>query len=193
MIAKTLTFITDIFNQEIKMTYGTIDDRVVASSLINPDGSITENIENKIVVSIINIERETSMKMNSYFNDGDKNYGRVAPPIYLNLYLLISANYTSSNYLEATKMLSTILGVLQANSFYTRQEHPTMQEPLDKLTLEIFNVPINELSHIWSGVGAKYVPSIICKVRMMTIQKNIIKKEIPGITGLGDQAKPKTN
>jgi len=28
---------------------------------------------------------------------------------------------------------------------------------------------------------------------MMTIQKNVIKKEIPGITGLGNQSKPKTN
>ncbi len=191
MIAKTLSFITEIFNQELKMTYGVTDDFVVASGLINPDGSSIQQTQNKIVVSVINIERETSMTMNGYFNDGDKNYGRVAPPVYLNLYLLIAANYT--DYLEANKILSTIIGVIQSNPFFTRQEHPVMQEPLDKLTFEILNVPMNELSHIWSGIGAKYLPSVICKVRMMTIQKNVIKKEIPGITGLGNQSKPKTN
>jgi len=191
MIAKTLSFITEIFNQELKMTYGVTDDFVVASGLINPDGSSIQQTQNKIVVSVINIERETSMTMNGYFNDGDKNYGRVAPPVYLNLYLLIAANYT--DYLEANKILSTIIGVIQSNPFFTRQEHPVMQEPLDKLTFEILNVPMNELSHIWSGIGAKYLPSVICKVRMMTIQKNVIKKEIPGITGLGNQSKPETN
>jgi len=191
MIAKTLSFITEIFNQELKMTYGVTDDFVVASGLINPDGSSIQQTQNKIVVSVINIERETSMTMNGYFNDGDKNYGRVAPPVYLNLYLLIAANYT--DYLEANKILSTIIGVIQSNPFFTRQEHPVMQEPLDKLTFEILNVPMNELSHIWSGIGAKYLPSVICKVRMMTIQKNVIKKEISGITGLGNQSKPKTN
>jgi len=110
MIAKTLSFITEIFNQELKMTYGVTDDFVVASGLINSDGSSIQQTQNKIVVSVINIERETSMTMNGYFNDGDKNYGRVAPPVYLNLYLLIAANYT--DYLEANKILSTIIGVI---------------------------------------------------------------------------------
>ena len=66
-----------------------------------------------------------------------------------------------------------------------------MQSPLEKLTMEIFNLPINELSHIWSGIGAKYVPSIIYKIRMLTIQEEIIKKEVPSVTGLSGNSKPK--
>ena len=59
-----------------------------------------------------------------------------------------------------------------------------MPSPLEKLTFEIFNLPINELSHIWSGIGAKYVPSIIYKVRMISIQENIAKEEIPSVSQL---------
>lgn len=190
MISKALTFITQILNQELKMSYG-INDLVVASSLVNPDGSNPDITENKIVVSIINIERESSMPTTSYIKDGNKNYGSVAPSLHLNLYILVSANYNSSNYIEATKMLSTVIGILQANPLFTKQNYPSMQEPLEKLTFEIFNVPINELSHIWSGIGAKYMPSVIYKTRMVTIQNAIIKKEIPGITGLGNKSKPK--
>ena len=64
-----------------------------------------------------------------------------------------------------------------------------MEAPLEKLTFEIFNVAMNELSHIWSGIGAKYLPSIIYKVRMLSIQEKRVQKEVPGITGLGKDVK----
>ena len=50
MIAKALTFVSDFLNHQIKMSYGIYENRVVISSLINPDGTITENVENKIVI-----------------------------------------------------------------------------------------------------------------------------------------------
>lgn len=191
MIAKTLTFITELLNQELKMSFGFNDNRVVASSLVNPDGSMPSNAENKIVISVVNLEHETSMKsMSNYMTDGANNYAKIAPPVHLNLYLLVSANYDSNNYIEANKVLSAIIGVFQANPYFNRQTNPEMQAPLEKLTMEIFNLPINELSHIWSGIGAKYVPSIIYKVRMLSIQEEIIKKEVPSVAGLSGNAKP---
>jgi len=193
MIAKTLTFISDVLNNEIKMSFGINEDRVIASSLINPDGTVTDNIENKVIISVINIEHETTMKsLNNYLREGN-DYGKITPPVHLNLYLLVSANYDSGNYLEAHKMLSAVIQVFQANPYFTNQTHPEMKAPLEKLTFEIFNLPINELSHIWSGIGAKYVPSIIYKVRMMTVQEDIIKKEVPGVSGLRGDPKAKNN
>ena len=193
MIAKTLTFITDLLNQELKIIFGFNDNRVVASSLVNPDGSMPTNAENKIVISVVNLEQETSMKsMGNYMTDGGGGYGKIAPPVHINLYLLVSANYDSSNYVEANKVLSAIIGVFQANPYFNRQTNPEMQSPLEKLTMEIYNLPLNELSHIWSGIGAKYVPSIIYKIRMLTIQEEMIKKEVPSIGGLSGKAKPKS-
>lgn len=192
MIAKALTFLTDFLEKELQMSFHLDHKIVVPSSLINPDGSLTSNIENKIVVSVINLEHETFMKsIQNYKTDASGKFGKVAPPIHLNLYLLVSANYDSQNYLEANKMLSKVISVLQANPYFTRNDNPEMQEPLEKLTLEIFNLPINELSHIWGAIGAKYVPSLIYKVRMITIQEDKIKKEVPAITGLGKSAKAK--
>lgn len=191
MIAKALTFLSDFLNREIKMTYGIDEDLVTVSSLINPDGTVTENIENKIIISVINLEHETTVKtMGQYTSGGSNNFGKTSPPVYLNLYLLVSANYDSGNYLEALKMLSTVIGIFQANTYFTKQKNPEMESPVEKLTLEIFNLPINELSHIWSGIGAKYVPSILYKVRMITIQEGLISKEVAGISGL--HGSPKT-
>lgn len=192
MISKALTFLTDYLNQELKMAFGLDQDLVLASSLINPDGTIAENIENKIIISVINMEHETYMKsLSNYKTDGGNVLGKIGMPVYLNLYVLVSANYSSNNYLEAFKILSAVISSLQANPYFTKQENPGMQDPLTKLTLEIYNIPITELSHIWSGIGAKYVPSIVYKMRMITLQDDKIKKEIPAITGLGGDLKSK--
>ncbi|PKA83074.1 uncharacterized protein DUF4255 [Ulvibacter sp. MAR_2010_11] len=186
MISKALAFLTNFLNQELRLNSGVDEDLVIAGSLINPDGSIAENVENKIVVSVLNIEHETFMKSPSaHKTDGGNPLGKLTPPINLNLYLMVSTNFNS--YLNGLKILSSVLTSLQANPYFTKQEHPTMQQPLTKLSLEIYNMPFTELIHIWSGIGAKYVPSIVYKMRMMTIQEEKIKKEIPAITGLGNK------
>ena len=190
MIAKALSFIAGFLNKEIKLTYGISDDKVVVSSLINPDGTITENIENKLIISVINLEHETTVKsMNNYFSGNGNKYGKMSPPVCLNLFLLVSANYNSGNYMEGLKMLSTLIGIFQANNHFDQNQYPDMEAPLEKLTFEIFNIPINELSHIWSGIGAKYVPSIIYKVRMITIQETVIQQEVAGVSGLAGEPK----
>ena len=120
-ISFLMIYILNIFlNKEIKMTYGINDERVIVGSLINPDGTVTENIENKIILSIINLEHETTVKsMQSYTRENGNSFIKKAPPVHLNLYVLVSANYDSGNYLEALKMLSSVIGVFQANTYFT--------------------------------------------------------------------------
>lgn len=194
MIAKAISFISDYLNKEIKLTFGLSEDKVAVSSLINPDGSVTENIENKIIISLINLEHETTTKQTgNMLNGGNKQFGKIAPPVFLNLYLLVSANYNSSNYLEALKMLSAVIAIIQANPSFSRNNFTEMDASVSKLNFEIYNIPINELSHIWSGIGAKYVPSIIYKVRMITVQKNLVQEEIAGIGGIQNTNNNKNN
>lgn len=182
MISKALTFITDFLNHYLEQSLGLSEGPVVASSLVNPDGSFPYTTENKIVVSVINLEHETVLKPLSFNKGTQSGFGKVAPPVNLNLYLLISANYSSRNYFESLKMLSAVIGSLHTNPYFTKQEHPEIQDPIAKLTLETYTIPTAELGTIWNGLGARYVPSVIYKMRVMALAEEIIKKEIPGIS-----------
>ena len=102
----------------------------------------------------------------------------------MNLYLLLSANYNADNYIEALKMLSTVIGVLQATKVFKHDTHPELDSSIGQLSFEIYNVPVQELSHVWSGIGAKYVPSIVYKVRMISIYKQQIQEQVAGVGGL---------
>ncbi len=190
MLDKVLTFITDILNRNLKMSFGLTNDIVAPGSLINLDGSVTDNIENKVIISIINLEHERTVKhMGGYIPDNQGGFNKVNPPVHLNIYLLISANYNSDNYLEALKMLSAVISFFQASRVFSSSDYPDLDPLIDRLTFEIYNVPIQELSHVWSGIGAKYVPSMVYKVRMVGIQKGEIKEEVPAVSGLGADTK----
>lgn len=188
MLDKALLFITNHLNRNLKMTYGLAEDIVIPGSLINLDGSITNTIENKVIVSIINLEQEKMVKHSGgYVSDAKERYGKISPPVFLNLYVLISANYNAENYLEALKVLSAVIRFFQSSTVFTSNAYPDLDSTIDQLTFEIYNIPVQELSNIWSGIGAKYVPSIVYKVRMICIQSMQVLEEIPGITGLGNE------
>ncbi|KAA1247747.1 DUF4255 domain-containing protein [Aquimarina sp. RZ0] len=190
MLDKALTFIASYLNQNLKMTFGLNEDVAVLGSLVNLDGSITKNIENKVILSIINLEHEKTVKnMGGYIPNQQGSFGKVDPPVYLNLYLLVSANYNSENYLESLKMLSAVIGLFQSSIIFTPKTHPELDPLIERLTFEIYNIPIQELSHIWSGIGAKYVPSMVYKIRMICFQKGIIKEEVSAVSGLGTNIK----
>lgn len=189
MIDKALQFIETYLNDELKKSFGTTKDFVVAASLVDPSGSIVAETKNKVVISVINLEHETFAKwQNNLRSETGTTMGKVAPPVFLNLYVLVSSNH--DNYLESFKRLSAVISAFQARPYFSSNDAPNMPAPLTKITLEIFNVPITELSHIWSGIGAKYVPSILYKLRMIAVQENQLLKEVPTVTGLGDNVKP---
>ncbi|CAM1345265.1 DUF4255 domain-containing protein [Tenacibaculum amylolyticum] len=190
MLDQVLVFISNLLNKELKMSFGLTEDIVLISSLINLDGSITKNIENKIILSVINLEQERNIKnRGEYLQTSKGSFNKVNPPIYLNLYLLVSANYNSENYIEALKMLSEVIGVLQSSKVFTPQSNPELDTSIERLIFETYNVPIQELSHVWSGIGAKYVPSMVYKVRMIGIQKGLVREEITGVGSLGTKTK----
>lgn len=190
MLDKVLVFISNLLNKELKMSFGLTEDIVLISSLINLDGSITQNIENKIILSVINLEQERTIKnRGEYLQTSKGSFNKVNPPIYLNIYLLVSANYNSENYIEALKMLSEVIGVLQSSKVFTPQSNPELDASIERLIFETYNVPIQELSHVWSGIGAKYVPSMVYKVRMIGIQKGLVREEVTGVGSLGTKTK----
>ncbi len=192
MISKAISFLTDFLKRELKLTYALDHDVVVASNLTNADGSTVDRVQNRIVLSVINIEQETNMKSNeTYKNVAGKTYDEIAPPIHLNIYLLVAANYESGNYLEGLKMLSSVTTIFQTHPSFTKNRNPDMEDPLTKLTLEPMNVPLNELNHIWSTIGVKYMPSLLYKIRTSSIADQKVKKEISAITGLGSHIKSK--
>lgn len=167
MISKAIQFITNHLNEYFKGQSAIAEDTVIASSLMNLDGSISDTIENKIVLSVINIEEEKSMR-----NSIDPAKSFHGTPLHLNLYLLLTANYISENYAEGLKNLSEIMSVFERTPLFDRQNFPGMPVEFSRMTLEIKNLSLEDMGAIWSAIGAKHQPSVLYKVRIAMLQKN---------------------
>lgn len=169
MIDLVVKIVASELNEFFRLKFGIKEDRVIISNLVNQDGSPSVKDENRIILSLILIQEE---KIVSYVNQG------VSKPVYLNLYLLFSASFNEKLNTDALKFLTAVISFFQNKHTFNPQNTSNLSEGIDRLTFEITNQSIQEQSNLWSTLGAKYMPSILYKVRVIKIDENMLGPEI---------------
>jgi len=151
----------------------------------------TENanaINERIVITLVNIEEESTLKNSRnvhYGLDGGVRY--TAQPIFLNLYLLFSCNYNS--YSTALQRLSNIIRFFQQRRKFDiksasgEQNENTFQEQEKefKLIFELYTLTFEQINHLWGALGGRQLPSVMFKARLVKIEDSSIFKQGPPI------------
>lgn len=167
LYSSLITFVENL-SSHIKLSFQLKDDIVLLNSLIDPEKRGTIN---KIVVSPVNIERETGagIKFN-YQNVATTQYKKSLPTWHINVYMLIAAVFNEKQYEEGIQLLSAVLRYIQSNgSLVDRNTN-------EALFVEPVNLSFSELSNLWSICGSNYYPSILCKMRIIHIDGNEINR-----------------
>jgi len=167
MIHEVLPIIADELNDYLESKFDTAEDPVLLSNILNQDGTIAIREENKIVVNLINVERDGTNPLGSGLLGGGEM------PIHVNLYVLFSAYFT--NYFESLKFLSGVIGFFQLN--------PSFLIDGEDIKVELYNVDFREISNIWAGLGAKYLPCVMFKIRTLSMDDDRVNDEIPPVSG----------
>lgn len=179
MIHDAVGHITRYLNLYLKGLFNLPEDAAVVAGLVEQDGSVEPHVHNKLVVSVVNIEKEALPATFSRSASSDNTLATIGfPPIHLNVYLLISANYPGKNYTEALKFISHAALFFQGNPIFTHENTPDMAPSLSKITMDIENLNMRDLSSLWSVVSGKYLPSILYKMRMITLDSREIKAQV---------------
>lgn len=156
------------------------------------------NLDQRIIISLVNIEEESTLKnTNNFFKTSASKGNYSNSPVYLNLYLLMTANYTGgdspkNNYLLALSNLSFVISFFQgkniftiANSqvpnildFYDAQDKQYLPDLLNmKITLELYTLTFEQINHLWGSLGGRQVPFAMYKARLVMItDRNIIRQ-----------------
>ncbi|SHJ79289.1 DUF4255 domain-containing protein [Pseudozobellia thermophila] len=181
MIHSTLKFLTRSVNDYLKIKNGLDEDKVFLTH-VSGEGGVA--IPDKALgLSLVNIEEEKVFKEQSAtFINGDGTVEYRNPEIKLNLYILISANYQNKNiddpsddYYEGLKQLSHVISFFQAKNVFTHDNSPVLaaEEPkIKKLVMDLYSYSFEQMYNFWSVLGTKYLPSVLYKVRMITIQED---------------------
>jgi len=184
MIKKALEFLKDEIEVHLELVNETVtpaDGFIVLSNVANENGTWAIP-NNKVGMSLINIEEERIFKDQEYLHrNDDGDIEQYNPNIKLNLYVLFCARYVDNdgddNYGEGLKQLSNIIAFFQGKYVFTPENSPSMDPELQKLIVDLYSYTFEQQYNFWSILGAKYLPSVLYKVRLVTYQEKVVQNQ----------------
>ena len=170
MLDRVLNFLKDRLNSYLRVKTGA-DAFDVVFVRERTQKEITFPKE-ALSLILVNIEEEQTFRSGAAYErrgNGQLSVNSTTPPyLYLNLYILVAANF--SDYSQSLKLLSLIVSYFHSYRLFDRQNFPTLSSGIEKLTLELVSLPFAEQRDIWNLLGNPYLPSVLYKVRMIAFE-----------------------
>ena len=185
MIDNAINHIAAELNQHLKRSFDLNEDVVVISNILEQDGTVAAHVNNKIVVSLVNIEKDSVPFRQQNVAGGGGVAGRgvvTAPPVFFNLYLMFASYFSGNNYQEGLKFISKTISYFQSQPVFDHQNSPELDKNIYKLILDIENLNTQDLSSLWSVLSGKYLPSILYKVRMVAYDSGAVLKQTDSLS-----------
>lgn len=147
-------------------------------------GARTESAAVPGILTLVNIEEERTLKNpNNFVRVDDKTQYR-NPGIPLNLYGLFAINHSS--YDTSLQYLSLIIQFFQSRNVIDHNNTPPdnglmLDEKIDKLIFDMVSMNAEQVNHLWAILGGKYLPSVLYKIRMVTIEDDTVLMQTDNI------------
>jgi hypothetical protein len=168
MIDTALQFLRDELNSYFASRTGGEKAVVEMSRVVDYAGKYAID-EDTIGVSVINIEEERILKAHlPEYNVINGHHSIMEPQLKVNLYVLFAAYYR--RYDAALRSISHVLTYFQGHPSFAAEEYPGLSEGISKLVVELQSPTYEQLNQVWAFIGAKQLPSVIYKVRMIHLQ-----------------------
>jgi len=179
MIDVALKFITAELNQYLnnKLSLDVASQNPVVLGNISKlsDGNDNNELLEKVILSLVNIEEERMLKSPEKYTRVDDHFVQRNPKVHLNLYCLFAAN--KSKYNEALKYLSFVIQFFQFRNVFNHTSDPSLDQNIEKLIMDLYTINFEQINHLWGTLGGKYLPSALYKMRLITIDEAFTEAE----------------
>jgi hypothetical protein len=179
MISETLAFLASELNAYLNQKLlVSSDPRVKVGNVARAlDGSLAgpSSLDDKAILTVVNIEEERTVRRQETVIRTATTARYKSPPLLLNLYVLASIH--KDNYAESLVLLGHIVQFFQFQSHFTPASHPNLDPRIKKLLVELYTMNFEQVNHLWSTLGGKYLPSALYKVRQLTLDENAVVGE----------------
>ena len=147
-----------------------------------------DTLTNNIILTLVNIEEESTLKNQPPLK---RPIGLTAvyenAPVYLNLYVLFTCNYSGNDYRLALRRLAYIIQFLQSKtSFSTSSSAGAGVADLEndetvnlRFTLELYTLTFEQINHLWGSLGGRQMPFAMYKLRLVAITEKAQVREAP--------------
>lgn len=166
---------------------------VLVSSLMKTDGTFAIGASQgetfRVVMTLVNLEEDRIAESQQYYGRVNDKIQYFNPPINLNAYVLMSA--MADNYLSELRLLSYIVSFFQVNAVFDEERFPHINSKVEpeqpwqrigKLIATLHPMTFEQQNNLWAAIGAKYMPSVLYKLRTITFIDTEPRLETPPIT-----------
>jgi len=160
MIFPAIHTIQTALNTAVSAEVGNIGE-ILAS---NSHGS-----EKDIIISLINIEENRISRDPQNYVRTDTGISMKNPAIHLNLTLLFTSVKLDTGYQVALQNIQRVIEFFQKKYVFDHSNTVGLDNGIEKLILEMMSLNLEQLHQLWSMLGGKYHPSVVYKMRMITI------------------------
>ena len=183
MIEPPLNIVKDKLDDYLKIKLGNNVRNVFLGNIASFElGGTSIGFEDKIIISLVNIEEESTLKNNTFLKrnalTGGVDY--IDPPVHLNLYLLFSSvpaasanNNRDDSYRGALQKLSWVVQFFQHQKRFNSIINLSPTEEVEtQLIFELYTLTFEQINHLWGSLGGKQLPFVMYKARLIRIQEN---------------------
>lgn len=92
-----------------------------------------------------------------------------ASPLPVTVTLLIATRL--ADYEQSLRCLSHIITFLGSHPIFHASESPRLPADLSPLALELMSLDFDRLAHVWTMLGAKHLPSVLYRMRLLSLRE----------------------
>lgn len=140
---------------------------VVLANVMDQDGRPSAAARDRLVLSLLSLQTDTLMSAGQALPVLADHQPQAAPPVVLNLYLLMMANFSDANYTQGLTLLSRGIEFFQRNPVLTASALPDLPVGVDRIVTDLVNLDFAQLSYVLSAIGAKCLPLVVYRLRSL--------------------------
>ena len=137
---------------------------------------------NNVLLTLLHLQEEPTLKnVPNYEIEGTKVVYK-NNKVSLNLFVMFAAN--KDTYTESLKHISKVIEFFQSKRIFTQANTSFDRdlEGMDKIndfrfTVDLFTPSFEEMNFIWGTLGGKQYPSVIYKVSVLQVERNVTQSE----------------
>lgn len=172
MINTTLSILKEKLNEYFRLKTDVDSDLIKFIDSNNNDPVTFTN--NAVTPFLINISEDRKFRNPDQYSGVVQNGVRTQfnPEIRIELLVLFVSKF--NDYTQALKFLSYVIKFFQANRVFNPKNAPELSdENIEKLTIELVTLPLEEQNQVWHSLNTSYQPSVLYRVRLLSFIDDI--------------------
>lgn len=186
MIDRAASLISNRLNQYVAAATNAPEPDVVLMNVHDGAAPVAE-AQDKLAVFVVNISQDT-ISRKAGFKSGGASVTREQAPLNLYIHLMVAANFEPTKYSRALNTLSLAVQFFQANPIFDPRNAPEMNgSGIEKLSVEMESLDLEGMSNVWGVLGGRYLPSVLYRIRTVSIDSGAVIAVDPVISGIGPE------